>query len=308
MSFLTLDPLDVLGLSYPPEQLLGIPVALVAAILLSVGAQLQHHAVGKVDDAPADISHASAGLNFKQLGELIKRPSWVIGAFFLGLAIVFQLVSLTLSPLTLVQPLGVAGLVFTSLLNSRVNKFRLNQRSIRAIAMCVTGVALFVIVAAIYTRARPVSTEALITILIILGVILTSFWVGVILFRHKFNSLVYMVGAGVLFGFVAILAKVTIERILNQEWDVLLLVCILSLILAAVLGSYFVQNAYLSGPPDLVIAGLTVIDPLVAVTIGLVILNEAALAPPWVFGAFAVFGLIAIYGVFELSKHHPQTD
>ena len=33
-------------------------------------------------------------------------------------------------------------------------------------------------------------------------------------------------------------------------------------------GSWFVQNAYSGGPPDLVIAGLTVIDPIVGIAIG----------------------------------------
>jgi threonine/homoserine efflux transporter RhtA len=67
-----------------------------------------------------------------------------------------------------------------------------------------------------------------------------------------------------------------------------------------------VQNAYSSGPPDLVIAGLTVIDPLVAVTIGIVILQEATQAPLWASIAFVIAGAIAIWGVFLLAKHHPQ--
>ena len=77
-------------------------------------------------------------------------------------------------------------------------------------------------------------------------------------------------------------------------------------LLAAVgLGAYFVQNAYASGPPDLVIAGLTVIDPLVAVTVGIVILNEAAGAELWQVIAFLVSGAVAIVGVFLLARVHP---
>jgi hypothetical protein len=107
---------------------------------------------------------------------------------------------------------------------------------------------------------------------------------------------------------VATLAKVAIERISLQEWDWLLVACIVALLLAAVLGAYFVQNAYSSGPPDLVIAGLTVIDPLVAVTIGIVVLDEAAGAPWWAMVGFGLTGLVAIFGVFQLAKHHPQTS
>jgi threonine/homoserine efflux transporter RhtA len=68
-----------------------------------------------------------------------------------------------------------------------------------------------------------------------------------------------------------------------------------------------VQNAYASGPPDLVIAGLTVVDPLVAVLIGVIVLGEASQAPPWAIGVFIVTGVIAVWGVFRLAKNHPQT-
>ena len=66
------------------------------------------------------------------------------------------------------------------------------------------------------------------------------------------------------------------------------------------------QTAYSSGPPDLVIAGLTVIDPIVAILIGLIVLNEAAGAPLWVYIAFGVVGAIAVWGVFQLARYHPQ--
>jgi len=67
-----------------------------------------------------------------------------------------------------------------------------------------------------------------------------------------------------------------------------------------------VQTAYGSGPPDLVIAGLTVVDPMVAVLIGLLVLEEGAAAPTWVFVAFGVSGLIAGWGVVTLARFHPQ--
>jgi len=84
-------------------------------------------------------------------------------------------------------------------------------------------------------------------------------------------------------------------------------VCLVFLLLGTGLGAVFVQNAYSSGPPDLVIAGLTVIDPIVAVTIAIVILQEAAQAGPLEILAFVGAGAIAVVGVFLLARHHPQT-
>ncbi|NUU05358.1 DMT family transporter [Leifsonia sp. C5G2] len=297
--------MDALDLSYQPSQLLGIPVALVGACFLSVGAQLQHHGVAKVE---ANAGHGDGGMSLRNLGLLLARPSWVIGTLLLGLAIVFQLVSLKLSPIILVQPLGVVGLVITSILNARVSGVKLNHQSVVAVILCVSGVGAFVLLAAVFARDEPVTSRALVVILIVLAVVLIVFGTLFWFLRHRFKAIIYVVGAGVLYGFVATLAKVAIDRISNQEWDWLLVACIVALLLAAVLGAYFVQNAYSSGPPDLVIAGLTVIDPLVAVTIGIVVLNEAAGAPWWAMLGFAATGAVAIFGVFQLAKHHPQTS
>jgi hypothetical protein len=79
------------------------------------------------------------------------------------------------------------------------------------------------------------------------------------------------------------------------------------LIVVQPLGGYFVQTAYSVGSPDLVIAALTVVDPLVAVLIGVMVLGEAALIPP-VFAVLAtVAGSMAILGVLQLAKYHPRT-
>jgi drug/metabolite transporter (DMT)-like permease len=287
-----------------PIQFLGIPFALVGAVFLSFGAQFQHRGVKKVD---ARTEHAArSGINMGQLRLLLARPSWVIGTLLLGLAIVFQLISLKFAPLIVVQPLGAVALVITTILNARISKISLNTQSIVAVCLCVGGVGLFVTVAAFNARELPVTDGDLVTILIVLGIVLILFGVGFAFFRERFKALVYVIAAGVLYGFVATLAKVVIARITQGDFDWLTIVCIVALIAAVALGAYFVQNAYSSGPPDMVIAGLTVIDPLVAVTIGIVVLEEAAEAPLWAVVAFVVTGLTAIVGVFRLARYHPQ--
>jgi hypothetical protein len=285
-------------------QWVGIPIALVGAVFLSLGAQFQHRGVAKVE---ADSREAVGGLSLGQVIALLGRPSWVLGTLLLGLAIVLQLTSLGFAPLIVVQPLGAIGLIITAVLNARVTHVRLNPGSIRAIALCVTGVGLFVTIAAFTAVDRRVTEEHLITILIVLAVVLVAFALAFGFFRHRFRAIFYIIGAGVLYGFVATLAKVVINRVLQGDFEGLTLVCIAGLLLAAGLGAYFVQTAYSSGPPDLVIAGLTVVDPMVAVAIGIIVLGEASEAPWWAVPAFLVAGAIAVYGVFDLAKHHPQT-
>lgn len=288
-----------------PYQSIGIPIALVGAVFLSLGAQFQHRGVTRVE-----VSHGSgakAGLSLQQLMHLLARPSWVIGTLLLGFAVVFQLVSLGFAPLIVVQPLGVVALVITAILNARLSRIKLDRHAIRAIAMCVSGVAIFVAIAAVYAIEKVITETQLLVVLGILAVTLAAFAVAFVALRTSVGAMFYIIGAGVLFGFVATLAKVVINRILNDNFEGLTVVAIVALLASAALGSYFVQTAYSVGSPDLVIAGLTVVDPLVAVLVGVIVLGEAALVPP-VFAVVAVVsGAIAILGVLQLAKHHPQT-
>ena len=290
-----------------PNQWLGIPVAIIAAVFLALGAQFQHRGVGKVEANTGEVD-AGSGLSPKQLLLLLARPSWVTGTLMLGLAVILQLTSLYLSPIIVVQPLGATALVITAIVNARVSKVPLDGKSIRAIAFCVGGVGLFVTIAAFTAKSSPISTGQLAVILAILGVITMAFSLAFAFLRARLKAIVYILGAGVLYGFVATLAKVVIDRAKTGDFEWLTVTCLVALLAAAILGGYFVQNAYASGPPDLVIAGLTVVDPLVAVTIGIVVLQEAAGAPWFAAVAYIAAGALAVYGVFQLSKHHPQAQ
>ncbi|MCU1482030.1 MAG: multidrug transporter permease [Subtercola sp.] len=293
-------------LSLNPAQFLGIPVALLGAVFLSFGAQLQHSGVKKVE--ARSTRKVTGGLDLGQFGALFSRPSWVFGTLMLGGAIVLQLVALSLSPLIVVQPLGAVALVITAILNSRVSHSKLNRASVVAIVMCVSGVALFVLIAAFTAVDTPVSDQQLETVAAIMGIVLVVFVVAFVLFRKRMKATAYIVGAGVLYGFVATLAKVVISRLQQGDFNWLTLTCLLGMIVGSAAGAYLIQTAYTLGPPDLVIAGLTVIDPIVAVGIGIVVLNEASQAPTIALVGFALTGILAILGVFGLARYHPQSE
>ncbi len=290
-----------------PNQWIGIPIAILAAIFLALGAQFQHRGVGRVEADTAEID-TSPGLSPKQVLLLLARPSWLIGTIMLGLAIVLQLSSLYFAPIIVVQPLGAVALVVTAVVNSKVSKVKLDRKSIRAIVFCVGGVGLFVTIAAFTAKSSPISAAQLGVILALLGIITMGLSLAFAFLRDKFKAIVYILGAGLLYGFVATLAKVVIDRAKTGDFEWLTITCIVALLAAAALGGYFVQNAYASGPPDLVIAGLTVVDPLVAVSIGIVVLQEASDAPLWVVIVFIACAALAVYGVFQLAKHHPQAQ
>jgi drug/metabolite transporter (DMT)-like permease len=287
---------------------LAIFLAVLAAVALAFGAQFQNDAVTDKASMPskktAKIGRGS--LSVKQLFSLLAKPKWLSGTAFMAIGIGLQLAALSLAPLIVVQPVGAIALVITSLLNAKVTKTRLNRGTIFAVALCTLGIASFVAMASGVANETVLNDDRLREVLSVLAAILVIFTVLFFTLGRQAKALTYVIGAGVLYGFVATLAKVVIQRIYQSQFEWLTTLCLIALIGAVLLGSWFVQNAYSSGPPDLVIAGLTVIDPLVAVSIGIVILGEATSASLPVIIGFSLSAIVAVIGVFLLSKVHPE--
>lgn len=280
----------------------AILLAVLAAVALAFGAQFQNNEVTKSKDRAQKIN----GLKLKNIGQLFKRPQWLSGLGLTGLAIVLQLGALSLAPLIVVQPIGAIALVITYFLNARVTKTAIDRSSIIAIVLCTTGIAGFVIMASAVAHENALTDDSLRIVLYLLLAILAIFAVLHFGSKKSITPLTYIIGAGVLYGFVATLAKVVILRIYSLNFEWLTLICLIALLAAMTLGGWFVQNAYAKGPPDLVIAGLTVIDPIVAVTIAIVVLGEAQQANLLTSIGFAITGIISVAGVWLLSKVHPE--
>ena len=281
---------------------LAVVLALIGAVALAFGAQWQNDAVGEQQGK----GKASGSLSIKQLVSLIKRPRWLIGTGLLGIAVVFQIAALSLAPLIVVQPLGAIALVVTSVLNARMSKTKLNRITMIAIGLCILGVGGFVTTASSIAHEYVLTDSQMWQVLSILGVILAILGFFVLTKRFPAKPLYFVGAAGVLYGFVATLTKVVIQRVLQGEFEWLTFFCLVMLGVAVSLGGWFVQSAYASGPPDLVIAGLTVIDPMIAVSIGIAVLGEASKADPVIIGVFVVAGIAATAGVWLLSHVHPE--
>jgi len=236
-----------------------------------------------------------------RLQALVRKPAWLAGTAMLGAAILLQLTSLRFSPLIVVQPIGAIALVVTTLATARMTRRSPGRRALTAVALCVGGVGVFVAVAAFSAADVEISDRHLVTILIVLAVVLACVAVAYALWRHRSGAVVFTAGAGILFGFVAALAKTVIARLFQGDFEWLSLTCLAGLVIAALAGSFLVQNAHTRGTPELVVAGLTVIDPLVAVAIGVTILGEAASAPPLAIVLFLPSGATAVAGVILLA-------
>ena len=285
---------------------LAIILSLLAAVALAFGAQFQNDSIEKnTDKEKGD----KKGVGFRHILGLIRNPRWLGGMGFLVLGAVCQITALTMAPLIVVQPIGALALVITALLNARATKTAITRGTWIAIGLCTGGIATFVSLATgIASDQKQLSDENLYVILSILGVLLLVLGSIFLVQRQKMSALTFILGAGLLYGLLATLVKTVIQRIQQSHYEWLTIICLVAALLAMALGGWFVQNAYASGPPDLVIAGLTVIDPMVAVLIGICVLGEAGSATdnPLISLVFIASGAIAVIGVWLLSRVHPE--
>ncbi|WP_431711478.1 DMT family transporter [Glutamicibacter uratoxydans] len=283
---------------------IAVAAALCGAVGLAFGAHWQSAAVRE--------QGLDSNVSLGNLKTLLRSRRWVIGLLMLGAGTLLNIYALASAPLTVVQPIGAIALVITTIVTARTHHLKMNTATILAITACMIGSIAFVLMAINVTNpnseATPHQTLIIEMILTVVVIIFAIFgWLG----RHKFGPFFYIVGAGVLFGFVAVLVRTIAIALMNLEGTAGLLdlpwLAVLYVAIAGLLGSYFVQNAYSKGPPDLVIAGLTVIDPIIGIAIGISILNELRPQVPPVMGMLmGVAGVLAIVGVVALSKHHPD--
>jgi hypothetical protein len=268
----------------------GIPIALLGAVFLAFGTIFQGRGVG------------AHGTRETSLRTLARRPVWLAGSAMLGAAVLLQLAALRFSPLMVVQPIGAAALVVTALANARGSRQAPGGRQTAAILLSVAGIAAFVAVASASAQDVEISDAHLRTILILLAVGVAAGLLVSARNRSRPSATLSTAAAGVLYGFVATLVKAVIGRLVQGDFAWLSIVGVAGLAVAVVIGARLVQKAHAGGSDELVVAGLTVVDPMTAVGLGIAVLGEADAAPPAAFAGFLAAGAAAVAGVWLLAR------
>lgn len=284
--------------------LIGVALALTSAAFMAGGNLLQSRGVHLAETKSIGLKDAAV--------HMLRNRVWLFGSVALVAAMVVQVASLAFAPLIVVQPIGVAALVFSVVITSLVHKTRPSAAVLRSILLCVIGVGGFVVVAAMVSTQEPIEDTQLIAVLVTLAVVLLVTGTIEILGKGRPTPpLLWVLLGGIYSAFVATLGKTVILRVQAilkahempfNSTDVLTIVSILGIGIAGGLSVIFVQRAHLENPPEVVVAGLTVIDPTIAVILGIVILREATNAPPWAVLAFLAAGAVAALGVLKLAR------
>ncbi len=281
----------------------AILLAVVAAGCFAVAASLQH---GAIDDVSDD---DGGRLGLAAFRALLRRPGWLLGLATAGAGSGLHAVALVLSPLAVVQPIGVLAVPIAVLLTVRRTGESPGRGVLLGVALCVAGVAAFVVIAANSTTSTRVPDFAtLIAAGISLALVLVL--VAVAVLRTGWIRCVAWVTAGaVAFGLVSALVRALSQQVttgLVGITDPRFLGTAAGIAVALVIGGWFVQQGFATGAPEVVIACLTVVDPIVAVLLGIVLLGEGPATNGLAAVVLVLCALAAAAGVVSLARYHPD--
>lgn len=248
-------------------------------------------------------------LSLRGLLSLPTQPGWLAGVLLMAIGVGLHLVALVLAPVSVVQPIGVLGVPIAVLLAARLDRHPPSRATVAPIAICVGSIAAFV-----WLAASQVSTDrpiALTDLLPAEAVLLAVVAIAIAVSRrvHGWRRCVVNAIAGAMaVGMVAALMRAIAQHLRagNELLDTSTLVMAGLVALNAAVGGWMVQQAYASGRAEVVLACLTVIDPMVAVVIGLVLLGEGAHLSGLVLTGMIICGLAAVGGVIALARSHPS--
>ena len=134
--------------------------------------------------------------------------------------------------------------------------------------MCVTAVVTFVGTAAGSAVSTPAPGRAMLLAGLVVGLVVLVL-AGVGLARTGWARCVICAMAGAAaFGLVSALVRAASQAVTSGQIGILdpaVLTSIAGVVAAILAGGWLIQQAFASGPPEVVVACLTVVDPIVAV-------------------------------------------
>ncbi|GLU47797.1 DMT family transporter [Nocardiopsis ansamitocini] len=244
----------------------SVGIALCGAFCMALGSALQER------DTVRAPGHSVARLGF--LLHLARSPRWVLGTLAVGAGVGLHLVALSGAPLTIIQPIGVTGLLFAIVLSAVFNRTRVRSSQILAGLAVMVGLAGVLFLFPHHTSSAPElplpAALALTGTVAVVGlaVYFAAPWVPV-----GARAVLLATMGGIALGTTSALARVVAAAAASNPIAVLSWLTVLA-VAVALFGGLLQQNAYRTGHFAAAYATLLVVDPITGAGIGALVLGE----------------------------------
>src|SRR5690606_35815378 len=275
----------------------SVLIALAGAFCMALGSALQ--------ERDAVRAPGKSVARFSLLVYLAQRPRWLIGTLAAAAGVSLHLIALSGAPLTIIQPIGVTGLLFAIVLSMAFTRRRVRPGQIGAGVAVMVGLV-GVIMLFPHTADTPRMTVG--TALVLAGCVLGAGVAGFAVARKVrpgIRGVILATVGGSALGTTSAIARVVAS---GTAADPMALFSWLTPIAigVALFGGLMMQNAYRTGHFSAAYAILLVADPVVGAGLGALLLGEGLPSSPAGQAAAAVFAVVAAAGIAVLAKSKNQ--
>jgi drug/metabolite transporter (DMT)-like permease len=249
------------------QHALVVAAALAGAVFAAIGIVVRQRATM---DVPRD-----QGVSTVMWSTLLRRRLWWAGTGAAVTGYAFQAVALAYGSLLLVAPLMVSALLFALPLSARLAHRRVSRAEWGWAVVLTIGLGVFVALA----RTKPGDYEGSeLTAVIVAGISLL-FVAGCLLVALRLSNwrraILLAVGVGVLFGVVAVLTKLVMHIVREGSMLRLMTTPVLYVVIAVgIIATLLQQSAFHAGSLRASVPAMLVLEPVVAVFLGEVVLQE----------------------------------
>jgi len=249
------------------QHALVVAAALAGAVFAAIGIVVRQRATM---DVPRD-----QGVSTVMWSTLLRRPLWWAGTGAAVTGYAFQAVALAYGSLLLVAPLMVSALLFALPLSARLAHRRVSRAEWGWALVLTVALGVFVALA----RTKPGDYEGAEWPAVIVAGISLLFVGGCLLVALRLSNwrraLLLAVGVGVLFGVVAVLTKLVMHIVREGSMLRLMTTPVLYVVIAVgVVATLLQQSAFHAGSLRASVPAMLVLEPVIAVLLGEVVLQE----------------------------------
>ncbi|GAA4057973.1 DMT family transporter [Nonomuraea soli] len=230
---------------------------------------------------------------------LLRRPRWLLGGLAILAGGALHIVALGLGPLTVVQPMGVASLLFALPIAAALHGRRPARQELVAAAVVAIGLIGLVMLVPPHTGPTSFSPRDAVILLGVSGIAAVLLWAGSRVTGLAGRAALLATSSGVLYGATATLVRVLVDGGWNWWYA-------LALPIPAFLALMMLQRAYAVGHFGVSFASLQIADPLTAVAFGALLLGEPLPSGilPILAAALAAGGTFALARTTPLERTH----
>lgn len=273
----------------------AIFVAFLDAIAFGSSTALMHHSASRAPESPG----GARGLAVL-IRHLATQKTWLAGvaASLTGLGL--HSVALALGSLAVVQPIVVTGLVFAFIFRAMLDRKLPQPRVMLWVVVVAAGIAIFLIGAHTNESSDEVSVGTAAGFVAVAGVLAALTWWLATRASEIRAGLMMGVAGGLIFGMIASMIKVVTSS--SSLWEALTTWPIYALGSLGLAGFLSNQYAYNRAPLSQSLPVLNVVNPVIAVTFGIVVFNESPSSDPGLL-ILEVIGLLTVLtGVAFLAR------